>query len=123
MGPRIAKQAEITTNISKAWVIEKLCKTMESAQADKQWSTVAKIIIDIAKVSGVYVDKQEVDWLMTWDGNFKTVSDERLEKIKQLGMQIATQGDPAKIEALKRKALLRSQVIDVPPQNNNGDSG
>ncbi len=123
LGPRIAKQAEITTNISKAWVIEKLCKTMESAQADKQWSTVAKIIIDIAKVSGVYVDKQEVDWLMTWDGNFKTVSDERLEKIKQLGMQIATQGDPAKIEALKRKALLRSQVIDVPPQNNNGDSG
>ena len=123
LGPGIAKQAEITTNISKAWVIEKLCKTMESAQADKQSSTVAKIIIDIAKVSGVYVDKQEVDWLMTWDGNFKTVSDERLEKIKQLGMQIATQGDPAKIEALKRKALLRSQVIDVPPQNNNGDSG
>ncbi len=123
LGPRIAKQAEITTNISKAWVIEKLCKTMESAQADKQWSTVAKIIIDIAKVSGVYVDKQEVDWLMSWDGNYKTVSDERLEKIKQLGMQIATQGDPVKIEALKRKALLRSQVVDVPPQNNNGDSG
>ena len=47
-----------------------------------------------------------------------SVSDERLEKIKQLGIQVATGGDPIKIEALKRKALLRSQVIDVPPQNN-----
>jgi hypothetical protein len=123
LGPRIAKQAEITTNISKAWVIEKLIKGMAGAEAEKQWATYAKIIIDIAKVAGIYVEKQEVDWLMSWDGNYKTVSDERLEKIKQLGMQIATQGDPVKIEALKRKALLRSQVIDVPPQNNNCDSG
>ena len=60
---------------------------------------------------------------MTWDGNFKTISDERLERIKQLAIQAATGGDPIKIEALKRKALLRSQVIDVPPQNNNGNSG
>src|SRR5712691_4290227 len=123
LGPRIAKQAEMTTNISKAWMIEELKQTMEEARAVKQYGVVAKTIIDIGKVSDVYVEKQEVDWLMSWDGNYKTVSDERLEKIKQLGMQIATQGDPAKIEALKRKALLRSQVIDVPPQNNNGDSG
>ncbi len=123
LGPRIAKQAEITTNISKAWVIEKLCKTMESAQADKQWSTVAKIIIEIAKVSGVYVEKQEVDWLMTWDGNLQTVSDERLARIAELSLKIACGDDPEKIAALKRRALGEPQVIDITPPKNNGDSG
>src|SRR6266852_1955238 len=65
LGPRVAKQAEITTNISKAWVIEKLKVAMAGAEADKQWSTVTKIIIEIAKVAGVYVEKQEVGWLMS----------------------------------------------------------
>ena len=41
--------------------------------AAKQLATAAKVIIDIAKVSGVYVEKQEVDWLMSWDGDLSTV--------------------------------------------------
>jgi len=96
---------------------------MESAQADKQWSTVAKIIIEIAKVSGVYVEKQEVDWLMTWDGNLQTVSDERLARIAELSLKIACGDDPEKIAALKRRALGEPQVIDITPPKNNGDSG
>ena len=76
-----------------------------------------------AKVAGIYVEKQEVDWLMSWDGNYKTVSDERLKRITELAIQVATQGDPEKIAALKRKALGQSQVIDIRPPKNNGDCG
>jgi len=123
LGPRIAKQAEITTNISKAWVIEKLCKTMESAQADKQWSTVAKIIIDIPKVAGVHVEKQEVDWMMSWDGKIESLSDERLRQLTNISVMVATGGDPEKIAALKRRALGEPQVIDITPPKNHGDSG
>src|SRR5712691_2973481 len=102
LGPRVAKQAEITTNISKAWVIEKLHNIFAAAMEEKQLATAAKVIIDIAKVAGVYVEKQEVDWLMSWDGKMESLSDERLHQITNISIMVATNGDPEKIAALKR---------------------
>ncbi len=99
-------------------MIEKLIKGMAGAEAEKQWATYAKIIIDIAKVSGIYVEKQEVDWLMTWDGKVENISDERLHRLTELSIKIAYGDDANKIAELKRRALGEPQVIDITLENN-----
>src|SRR5712691_3259775 len=113
--PRVAKQAEITLNITKAWMIEELQQVLAKAMETKQLGTAAKCIINIGKVSGVYVEKQEVDWLMTWDGNVQSISDERLKRVNELALKIACGDDQEKLAALKRRALGEPQVIDITP--------
>ncbi len=104
-------------------MIEELQKVLAKAIEAKQLATAAKCIIDIGKVSGVCVEKQEVDWMMSWDGKIESLSDERLRQLTNISVMVATGGDPEKIAALKRRALGEPQVIDITPPKNHGDSG
>jgi len=82
--------AQATVGINKAWVLDKLREVLTMAIEDRQLATAAKVIIDIAKVAGVYVEKREVDWLMTWDGKVENITAVRLE-VEQIQLVTGTE--------------------------------
>jgi len=82
--------AQATVGINKAWVLDKLREVLTMAIEDRELATAAKVIIDIAKVAGVYVEKREVDWLMTWDGKVENITAVRLE-VEQIQLVTGTE--------------------------------
>src|SRR5713226_15035 len=115
--PRIAKQTEITTNISKAWMIERLQAVREKAMAENQLATAAKCVMDIGKVAGVYIEKTEnteyvaIAQLLV-SGDLAGLSDEQLDQLHRLISQLG--GSKKAISANETGASSASSaVVDV----------
>jgi len=116
--PRIAKQTEITTNISKAWMIERLQAVREKAMAENQLATAAKCVMDIGKVAGVYIEKTEnteyvalAQLLIT--GDLAGVSDEQLEQLHRLISQLGGTKQKAISANESRPSSASRAVVDV----------
>jgi len=94
--------------ITRRWVIEGLCKTIEAAFGDKQYATVRGCYMDIAKVSGVYTDRVETQ---VWNGDPKTLTNQQLDNMIEHFMKVAGYDTPEKVAAAKQKAL--GQTLDA----------